>query len=158
MAKHQAAIQIFDATGVVVHRLYVDDPSLGLRGANLEGLIAPLGQFQGLDLSKCNLYWASLADADLSFAVLTEADLRGANLCRTKCRNTVFRKANLGRDNLGGRTMLQGADLQYALLHDCNLEGAVFDDTTKFPLGFNPHEVGMVHVDELQESDPNRVG
>jgi hypothetical protein len=44
--KAKAELVIFDATGDVVHRAYVEDPSAGLRGANLEGLSAPLGQLQ----------------------------------------------------------------------------------------------------------------
>ena len=147
--KSKADLVIFDATGRVLRRISVKDPSIGLRGADLSGLAAPLGQLQGLDLSGANLYWASLGDADLSFANLSDSDLRGAALYRTTCRNTNFRRANLGRDNLGGRTNLRGSDLTTAELAGAILDGAVYDDATKFPKEFKPAERGMVHVDDL---------
>jgi uncharacterized protein YjbI with pentapeptide repeats len=155
--KSKTELAIFDSTGTVVHRPYVEDPSAGLRGANLEGLVAPLGQLQGLDLTGANLYWASLGDADLSFANLSSADLRGATLGRAICRSTNFRGANLGRDNLGGRTILRGAELSTAELSDAILDGAVYDDSTKFPPRFDPAQRGMVHVDDLPAGDPGRI-
>lgn len=154
--KRKSQIAIFDSTGAVVHRAYVDDPSKGLRGANLEGLAAPLGQLQGLDLSGATLYWASLGDADLSFADLSDADLRGAKLYRTICRGTKFCRANLGRDNLRGRTDLKGADLSTADLRGAILTDTVYDEATKFPPGFSPPNEGMTHVDDLSPTDPAR--
>ena len=155
--KFKSELAIVDATGRVLHRAYVPDPAAGLRGANLEGLVAPLGQLQGLDLSGANLYWASLGDADLSFANLSDADLRGATLDRAICRNTNFRGANMGRDNLGGRTILRGADLRTADLIDTVLDGAVYDNGTKFPPDFDPRQHGMIHVDDLPPRDPGRI-
>lgn len=155
--KQRSEFQIFSSTGAVVHRAYVDDPSRGLRGANLEGLVAPLGQLQGLDLTGANLYWASLGDADLSFADLSDADLRGAMLYRTICRGTKFCGANLGRDNLRGRTNLRGADLSTADLTRAVLLDAIFDEMTKFPKGFDPEKAGMVHVENLPAGDPGRI-
>jgi uncharacterized protein YjbI with pentapeptide repeats len=154
--KVKSDLAIVDATGRVLRRVRVKDPSMGLRGADLSGLAAPLGQLQGLDLSGANLYWASLGDADLSFTNLSGADLRGAALYRATCRNTNFRGANLGRDNLGGRTSLRGADLSTAELADANLDGAVYDDTTKLPPRFDPGKHGMIHIDDLSPGDPNR--
>ena len=152
--KQKSPLNIFDANGSLVYRAYVEDPEKGLRGASLEGFVAPFGQLQGLDLSNATLYWASLGDADLSFAVLTGADLRGATLDGAVCRNTNFRGANLGRDRLDGRTSLKGADLSGAVLEGAKLEGAVFDDETKFPVGFDPRRSGMTHVSELTSDDP----
>ncbi len=154
--KTRAELVIFDAAGDIVHRAYVEDPSAGLRGANLEGLSAPLGQLQGLDLSDAQLYWAGLYGADLSFANFSRADLRGAILARTKCTSTNFRAANLGRDNLGGRTSVVGADFRTADLEQANLEGAVYDFETQFPDAFSPVSRGMVHMDSLDAKDPAR--
>lgn len=142
--KSRSELTIIDSTGAVVHRVYVKDASLGLRGANLEGLAAPLAQMQGLDLSGAKLYWASLGDADLSFANLSNADLRGAQLCRATCRGTNFSGANLGLDNIGGRTNLSGADLSTANLTGATFTGALYDDFTRFPAGFDPRGAGMV--------------
>jgi uncharacterized protein YjbI with pentapeptide repeats len=153
----KAELAIIDVIGRVVHRAYVDDASNGLRGANLEGLVAPLGQLQALDLTGANMYWASLGDADLSFANLSNTDLRGATLDRARCRGTIFRGCNMGRDNLGGRTILRGADLSTADLQGAILDGAVYDDETKFPPTFDPRAHGMVHVGDLPIGDPGRI-
>jgi uncharacterized protein YjbI with pentapeptide repeats len=155
-SKQKSAISIFDSTGAVVHRAYVTDPSRGLRGANLEGLVAPFAQLQGVDLAGAVLYWASLGDADLSFADLSGADLRGAMLYRTVCRGTKFCGANLGRDNLQGRTDLKGADLSTADLRNATLKDAVYDDDTRFPPGFVPADAGMTSVNDLPVGDPLR--
>lgn len=154
--KTRSTLTIFDLFGSVLHRAYVDKPEDGLRGANLEGLQAPYGQLQGLDLTRALLYAARLRDADLSFAKLTEADLRGAALERAKCHGTSFRNANLGIDNLGGRSTLQGADLMNAVLTGATLVGAVYDDSTQFPAGFSPAAAGMIHADDLPANDLHR--
>jgi uncharacterized protein YjbI with pentapeptide repeats len=155
--KERSALAIIDNTGNTVHRIYVEDASVGLRGANLEGIVASTGQFQGLDLSGANLYWASLGEADFSFANLSRADLRGAKLYGAICRSTKFCGANLGRDNVGGRTSLRGADLSTADLTGANLTGAIYDDLTIFPPGFDPARSGMIHVDELPTNELYRV-
>jgi uncharacterized protein YjbI with pentapeptide repeats len=155
--KVKTELAITDAMGRVLHRAYVDNPADGLRGADLSGLNAPLGQLQGLDLSGAYMYWASLADADLSFANFSNADLRGAALDRAKCTSTSFRGCNMGRDNLGGRTILRGADLSTADLRDTILDGAVYDDDTRFPTRFDPTRHGMTHIDDLPPGDPGRI-
>jgi uncharacterized protein YjbI with pentapeptide repeats len=149
-------VEIFDATGEVVYRAYVKDPTQGLRGASLESFVAPLAQLQGLDLSNSTLYWACLSDADLSFAKLAGAEMRGAILDGAICRHTDFRGADLSRDNLGGRTSLKGADLSNAFLERALLTDAVFDGTTKFPEDFDPKAAGMVHMRDLPADDPLR--
>jgi uncharacterized protein YjbI with pentapeptide repeats len=154
--KQRASIEIFDATGEVVYRAFVEDPELGLKGAVLEGLTAPLAQMQGLNLSGARLYWASLGGADLSFANLSGADLRGATLDGAVCRQTNFRDANLGRDNLNGRTSLKGADLTGAMLEGAMLNDVVYDDMTKFPVGFEPEGHGLTHVKNLSADDSRR--
>jgi uncharacterized protein YjbI with pentapeptide repeats len=140
-------IEIFDATGDVVYRAYVDDASRGLRGAKLESFAAPLAQLQGLDMSGASLYWASLSGADLSFANLSDTDLRGASLDNTICRSTNFRNANFGRSNVGGGASLRGADLSTADLEGANLKDAVFDAATTFPPGVDPIGRGMLEAE-----------
>jgi uncharacterized protein YjbI with pentapeptide repeats len=55
-----------------------------------------------------------------------------------------LRNADLGRDNLGGSTSLQGANLADAILNRAKLSGAKYDDRTIFPRGFAPHAAGMI--------------
>jgi uncharacterized protein YjbI with pentapeptide repeats len=56
--------------------------------------------------------------------------------------------ANLGLDNLGGATSLQGANLTNAVLDRTNLSSAVIDEQTLFPVGFDPIAAGMVSKGE----------
>jgi Pentapeptide repeats (8 copies) len=60
----------------------------------------------------------------------------------------------LGRDNLGGSTQLQGADLTGAIWNGAILKGAEFDNNTKFPNGFFPFSHGMVEkpIDTVEPS------
>ncbi len=77
----------------------------------------------GADLSHGNLSKAFLRAADLSTANLSHADLWDANL----------RDANL-----------RGADLSGTNLGAANLRGAIFDQSTKWPDGFDPIAAGAI--------------
>jgi uncharacterized protein YjbI with pentapeptide repeats len=55
-----------------------------------------------------------------------------------------LRDADLGRDNLGGSTQLQGANLTGAELRGANLEGAEYDEHTIFPPGFHAEKKNMI--------------
>jgi uncharacterized protein YjbI with pentapeptide repeats len=57
---------------------------------------------------------------------MTEANWRGVNLSH----------ANLGRDNLGGSTVLNGADLTDASIAGTIFDGVKHDEKTRFPAGF----------------------
>jgi uncharacterized protein YjbI with pentapeptide repeats len=96
-----------------------------LRGAILEGA----------NLQGANLTGVDLQEADLRFARLQKANLSGASLCR----------AALGRAQLQ-EADLREADLQKADLNDANLEGALADEDTVWPEGFEVPE-GVVIVD-----------
>ena len=146
-------LEIFDATGEVVYRAYIEDGSKGLRGAKLESFVAPFAQLQGLDMSGASLYWASLGGADMSFADLSDTDLRGASLDEAICHSTKFRGANFGRSNVGGAASLRGTDLSTADLEGANLDGAMFDSSTLFPPGLDPIARGMIRVEARKSSE-----
>jgi hypothetical protein len=55
-----------------------------------------------------------------------------------------LRSANFGRDNLGGCTQLQGANLQETETRGASFDGAEYDNRTKFPKTLNPQTAGMV--------------
>jgi len=94
-------------------------------------------------LSEINLSEARLAGADLSGAIMTEADLNRAYL----------HQANLTRANLNGvdlrGAILTEADLSRAYLHQAklngaNLRGVSYSSTTTWPDGFDPEKAGAV--------------
>lgn len=99
------------------------------------------------DLRGAELYWAILFHAGLRNANLEEADLRGVDLKEADLSGANLRKANLGLDNLGGRTSLQGAKLLGASFERTVTTGAEYNLATEFPVGFDPQEHGMIRVD-----------
>ena len=84
-----------------------------LRGANLSSALLADADLHGADLIR-----ADLRDADLEGADLHKARLRRANLHRAELRWADLRHADLSRADL------EGADLKDADLHRANLRGA----------------------------------
>jgi uncharacterized protein YjbI with pentapeptide repeats len=114
-----------------------------LENANLEGVV-----WCGTNLSRANLkaadfYWAILFTSNFSYADLQEAQFRGADLKEVNFQGANLMKANFGRDNLGGSTQLQGANLSQAQTRDAIFEGAEYDTRTVFPELFDPTKEGM---------------
>ena len=141
----QRRVSIADDYGRHIAALYLPFDSVDLENGNLEGLCANgISTLRGRSFAGSSLYWAMLEGSDLSGCNFEGADLRGANLERTLLTGANLRRANLGKDNLGGPTRLQGANLTDAVLNSCNLVGAEYDSDTRFPKGFNPDSAGMV--------------
>lgn len=148
MATHKKRLEICDDDGMHLMSVYVEPDADGFEGADLSGLGAPLIRgLRGVSFRKATLYWACLAEADLSGCNFEEADLRGATLTRTLLVGANLRSAQLCRDSLGGSTRLQGADFSHADLTGANLDGAEYDSQTKFPAGFHPKREGCVFKD-----------
>ena len=91
-----------------------------------------------LDLSRSNLRRASLRDAQLQGADLSEAFLQGADLSEAKLQWAVLKEANLGPDP-GSRypdgANLTGADLTEAILDRTILDRAIWSEHTSWPAG-----------------------
>jgi hypothetical protein len=60
-----------------------------------------------------------------------------------KFREANLTAANLGLNNLGGATSLQGRKSHKCHSKRAKLSGAVFDKRTVFPEGFDPIAAGM---------------
>ncbi|GAA1260738.1 pentapeptide repeat-containing protein [Saccharothrix xinjiangensis] len=97
--------------------------------------------FRHVDLSR-----AWLAGTDLRRTDLTGADLRLANLRDADLRDAVLRRSALGQADLAGADLsgadLRGADLRDAVLERTRLRGAVADDATRWPAGFDERRLG----------------
>jgi uncharacterized protein YjbI with pentapeptide repeats len=124
-----------------------------LRGANLSG--AHLG---GTDLNYANLERAVLVQAVLCGASLWSANLSAADLSRTNLTAATLARANLTGARLQD-ACLRGADLRGANLERADLAGerqdvttspgrflagAIYDQTTRWPEGFEPQSHGAV--------------
>jgi uncharacterized protein YjbI with pentapeptide repeats len=94
---------------------------------------------------------AELQGARLSQVDLSEVNLMVANLSRTNLSQANLQGADLFEANLVGAD-LSGANLRGVDLRDTNLEkayvfGAVYDQSTRFPVGFDPIRKGMKLAD-----------
>jgi hypothetical protein len=98
------------------------------------------------NLSRATLSGANLIRADLSGANLSDAALSSANLSRAYLNDTNLSGAYLNDTNLSG-AILSRATLSGATLSDAALSRAIWDQATKFRVGFNPAERGMVRND-----------
>jgi uncharacterized protein YjbI with pentapeptide repeats len=90
-----------------------------------------------------NLNYAILSEADLRGADLTQADLTGAELTRADLRGANLQDASLWGACLRG-ARLEGADLLGADLHLAILKGSTFNTETRWPSGFEPHARGAL--------------
>jgi hypothetical protein len=106
--------------------------------------------FSGAQLSGVSLVWVELTGINFVGADLSHANLSGANLSESNlsgATNLTF--ADLSRADLRN-TNLKGTRLEGANLEGIQLEGAVYDEATKFPIGFDPIKVGAIASQPLR--------
>jgi uncharacterized protein YjbI with pentapeptide repeats len=100
---------------------------------------------RGANLAGANLLLASLVEAQLQ-----GADLRGAFFTKARCFDADFRGADLRGADL--RTaILAGADFRGADLRGADFERAKYDETTRWPEGFDPKKHGAMIPDYDEE-------
>ncbi len=143
----QDELQILDEFGEVLGTYQVPLGKDQFEGVTWEGAHLYGAQLARANFKGANLYWAGFFMAQLDGANFENANLQGVDLKDASCVGTSFRGANLGRDNLGGGSRLQGADFTGAILNHAKLEGAEYDEQTKFPKGFHPKSHGMIETE-----------
>ncbi len=100
--------------------------------------------FSGAQLSGVNLVWVELTGVNFQGADLSHANLSGANLSESNFSGeTNLTFADLSRADFRN-TNLKGTRLEGANLEGIQLEEAAYDETTKFPLGFDPIRAGAI--------------
>jgi hypothetical protein len=99
-------------------------------GAKLASAEFPKGQLAGADFTGADMQFFTGMRADLSGAKLVGANLRESFLYRANLAKADMTRANLAHADL------TGADLTDAILVETNLQGAGFDQKTKWPAGF----------------------
>lgn len=134
---------IFDAFGKVLKRHEVPRGKYSFEAVEWSGVHLYGAQLGGANFEGAVLYCAGLFDAHLDGANFKSANLQGADLKNASCVGADFSNANLLKDNLGGRTQLQGCDLTAASFAGAQLQEAEYDAQTIFPEGFKPDEHGM---------------
>ncbi|MFI5912492.1 pentapeptide repeat-containing protein [Dactylosporangium sp. NPDC051541] len=140
---------------------------------HLDRLAVPAGRLEFARLANADLHYSDLRLVDLQGAALRHADLTGSNLTQARVTAADLRAADLrqvlagglvaeGADLRGadlsqaylagarlgrarlGRADLRGAQLIGADLSAADLKGALADDTTAWPAGFDWRARGVV--------------
>lgn len=115
---------------------------------------------QRYDEGDRNFQKADLSGVDLSGLDLREADFRGADLYGTQFMESLLCRADFSEGTNLGYAKLDGADLSEANLSGSNLEGAtmeraiaqgaIYDQKTVFPVGFDIAAAGGIEAQELE--------
>jgi uncharacterized protein YjbI with pentapeptide repeats len=135
-------VGLVDARLRYAHLSEADLHFADLTGANLRGADLTRADLTGTSLRRTvlvetNLYQADLRDAVLAEAMAEEADLRGTDLTRADLTAAHLRQARLGFADL------RGANLGDADLTEASLRGALADNDTTWPDGFDPAAAGV---------------
>jgi len=112
-----------------------------LRGANLRG-----GRFDGVRLRRSNLEDARLEGVHFEHAELGSANLQEAHLAPDS-------DLDLPAANLSGAT-LEGTRFDDANLAGVNLKGAIYNEKTRWPAGFDPKSMGAIESTKHKKDDP----
>ena len=107
-----------------------------LVGANLEGADLSDADLRGVDLSVANLKWSFLDGVDLRRAELRRVDLSDAILEDADLSHAIIFGATLNRLNLS----------------DAKLKGAIYNEHTIWPYGFDPEAAGAILGDRDLEN------
>jgi len=143
--KRRLTIEEDDGTHLMA--VYVEVGGLDFDNADLSGLCAiGVNNLKGKSFRGAILYWANLSSSDVGSCDFENADFRGAVLLGTMLVGANLRGAKLGKDMLGGSTRIQGANFSSAQLHGADLQGALYDEYTIFPVGFIPESAGCVYA------------
>ncbi len=124
-----------------------------LNGTNFEGMKFDHASFEQCDLAEANMKGAVFGSGTKFYlCTMNGADLTGADFAGAEIEAVNFRGADLrGAKNLVDvqkanfqRADLRGADLSKLKqpLVELEWDDAIFDETTKFPEGFDPVKAG----------------
>lgn len=127
-----------------------------LEGADLSGRKLNFAALGGANLRQVNFNRATLDGADLSHADLTGACFCVATLTLTRLQGALLDEADLSGAFMAG-AHLEGADLRGARLQVAKLGSCVFDETTRWPEGFDPWEHGAGPSIQLERRARERM-
>ncbi len=135
---------------LIQHQQYLSGDPAGMQ-ARLQGVDLFGVNFASLDLRKANfrganlkrvVFWntnlegADLEDADLKHAVMEGANLKGAILKHTNLKGVNLEQCDL-----------RGCDLSRANIDSADFDGAVYDQSTRWPDHFDPGKAGAVFAE-----------
>lgn len=125
---HLAGLDLSGASFAQTYLSHSDFRGADLRDVDFShAFLANVNFGPGAGGTPTDLRNAKLTSANLAYADLHMADLTGADLTRAQLYEADLR----------------GADLREAHLGDAKLEGAIYDEKTTFPSGFDPDKAGL---------------
>jgi len=132
--------------------------NVNLVGANLSFITLYGTNLQGANLQGANLKSAIIEKkANQLGTNLQGANLQGANLSYVISANTNLQGANLQGANLEGAKFydanFSGANLENVDLSTVRFNRSEYDDSTKFPEGFDPNSKGMINLAKELSTD-----
>lgn len=98
---------------------------------------------KGARFIDCEMNKVNLSKAYFKESEIMDCDLSNANLKKTNFENATIMRSNLKN------VRLEGANFTFKTLEDVILDGATYDEETKFNPDFNPDEYGMKFVSVL---------
>lgn len=111
---------------------------LSVGGSNFRDAVLMNADFRKADLSGADLRNAFMVGVNLRGANLKGADLRGAHLSTSFIRDTIFFFPDINNNNPFVAYSTVTTQTQF--------ENAIFNEKTRFPLGFVPEKYGMIYV------------
>jgi uncharacterized protein YjbI with pentapeptide repeats len=116
----------------------------------LEGISFDRSDLSGSDFTGSDLYGSILIETDMSQCRMQGVDLRYSHIDDVSFRGADLRNARFSWDEVGGRLVLHAADFTGANLEGADFSGAVYDDATIFPEGFDPAQRGMIKLEDWE--------
>jgi len=128
-----------DLRGVLAYEADFTDATLRyaiLKGVDLRGVDFYQTDFHFADMSKANLSSVYLGNSNLSRTILRGAILRGASMRGAKLQEADLRDADIRGADL--RNAVVSGERGWGLQSDATrFSGAIYDDATQFPDGFD---------------------
>ncbi len=116
----------------------------------LEGISFSRSDLSGADFTGSDLYGSFLLETNLSQCKMQGVDLRYSYIDDVRFRGADLRNARFSWDEMGGRLVLHAVDFTGANLEGADFAGAIYDDATIFPEGFNPAQRGMIKLEDWE--------
>jgi uncharacterized protein YjbI with pentapeptide repeats len=132
---------------------FVDLGGANLNGANLSSANLKRANLGHTNLSETDLSGANLETANLEYANLRKADLTGARL-DTSYLNSAQLDGTILRGVILTQASLEGTDLRNTDLKDVNMYAVYYNDSTKWPSGFDPVAAGATLNCDDGHQDP----
>lgn len=143
---HDALLDNINLKEAVLDRANLESASFRyamLKEASFNGAKLTRADFTGANLKEVSLSGHNLRNTVFNNAEMKEADLSLADMRDSELSYANLREADLTKADLRGAN-IKGADLSEARLSGTIFKGAIADDFTKFPAGFNPSAEGVI--------------